>query len=750
MSQKILLLVTLIACTFSKNFAQVADFELNDYPLSFDGTVLKNAWVGGLNNPQFSQADFNFDGVLDLYIFDRLGGVSHVFLNIDGEYIYSQRHSKNFPPLVNFALLRDYNNDGIMDLFSYHILQGVPGMQIYKGSRNDNDELVFELLDYNAGTYPIINYRDNFDSIENIYVAITDIPVIEDVNGDGDLDILSFDPEGGYVRYYQNVRIDSAFGADTLAFHLVDFCWGKFYESESNDAISLSSDPNSCAFGLNTQIEARHPGSTILTIDNKTTGLKDLVLSDITLQNVKYLKNTGNLNKAWMTDQLLHFPPNEPVDINVFPASFKVDLNNDGNSEIIFSPNGFGVVENYDVAWLYSNDGSDGLERYDLVEKDFMVNTMLDLGTSTIPAIADVNNDGLLDIVIGVESKYDPATPTLENTYLALLLNVGTETEPEFELVDTDWLGLSEFSTTSKSLAPTFGDLDGDGDIDLLIGEINGYLYYLENVAGPDKPMEFAHPVFRAFDIQTGSFAVPVIFDINGDGLNDILIGERLGRMTYFKNIGSIGEPQFIGSQSSMPNELPFAGIDVRNPNSGPNFSAPTLINSDNQTYLMSGTMTGEIKVYQRGSQYNSYNLISERMGGIRVGNNSALAFADLNSNGFHDVVVGNGRGGITIFETNFKSEISSVNFRDLKKLNFNVQPNPANNLVNLTWDLQTAGASVQCKILSLEGQEFREINDLNLAGKLEIDVTDLPAGVYLISLQSAELFGTQKLIIVR
>ncbi|HNI43386.1 MAG TPA: hypothetical protein PK230_01750, partial [Chitinophagales bacterium] len=37
-------------------------------------------WTGGLNNPQFSEADLNFDGIADIFVFDRGSNTRLVFL----------------------------------------------------------------------------------------------------------------------------------------------------------------------------------------------------------------------------------------------------------------------------------------------------------------------------------------------------------------------------------------------------------------------------------------------------------------------------------------------------------------------------------------------------------------------------------------------------------------------------------------------------------------------------------------------
>jgi hypothetical protein len=80
-----------------------------------DGRNLPLAAVGGLNNPQLSAVDLNGNGTLDLYVFDRAGNVQLAFLNEGGRWVYAPEYLDNFPPLINWVLLRDYNGAGVMD-----------------------------------------------------------------------------------------------------------------------------------------------------------------------------------------------------------------------------------------------------------------------------------------------------------------------------------------------------------------------------------------------------------------------------------------------------------------------------------------------------------------------------------------------------------------------------------------------------------------------------------------------------------
>ena len=109
------------------------------------------AWAGGYNAPQFSNIDFNRDGITDLISFDRHGDIliPYIHLPASGRWIVDWSYASSFPKLVDWVLVVDYNHDGVEDLFTSASPYGIPGISVYKGSY-ENDEWKFT-LQYDRG-----------------------------------------------------------------------------------------------------------------------------------------------------------------------------------------------------------------------------------------------------------------------------------------------------------------------------------------------------------------------------------------------------------------------------------------------------------------------------------------------------------------------------------------------------------------------------------------------------------------------
>ncbi|MGZ8191091.1 MAG: FG-GAP repeat domain-containing protein, partial [Methylococcaceae bacterium] len=92
--------------------------------------------------------------------------------------------------------------------------------------------------------------------------------------------------------------------------------------------------------------------------------------------------------------------------------------------------------------------------------------------------------------------------------------------------------------------SPTFADIDGDGDLDALIGNSAGELLFYRN-NGTNNP--FSTPaVTNPFGLTgVGPYANPTLADIDGDGDLDALVGNSSGELLFFRNTGTASNPVF-------------------------------------------------------------------------------------------------------------------------------------------------------------------------------------------------------------
>ena len=172
---------------------------------------------------------------------------------------------------------------------------------------------------------------------------------------------------------------------------------------------------------------------------------------------------------------------------------------------------------------------------FDLVEQTGASNPFdgLDAGTWSAPSFVDIDNDGDLDLVSGNDAGRFMYS---ENT--------GTVTNPVYGAFVENPFGLSDLGDTST---PEFADLDGDGDLDMLAGSFSGNFAYYENVGTASSP-SFAARVTNPFGLSDiGAESNVELVDIDGDGDLDLFSGEVDGNFNFFENTGTSTAPAFSG-----------------------------------------------------------------------------------------------------------------------------------------------------------------------------------------------------------
>jgi hypothetical protein len=138
-------------------------------------------------------------------------------------------------------------------------------------------------------------------------------------------------------------------------------------------------------------------------------------------------------------------------------------------------------------------------------------------GSNTLPTLGDLDGDGDLDLVVGEGSG------TL-NYYR----NIGTRTAPVFELVSDEWLGIDP----GRRSAPHLVDIDGDGDLDLLVGSESDGLKLYRNTGTRTAPI---FTLEAGFAVPVQGYATPAAADLDGDGDIDLLVGGVGGGLLYFE-----------------------------------------------------------------------------------------------------------------------------------------------------------------------------------------------------------------------
>lgn len=713
------------------------------YEFLIEGEPLLYPLAGGLNSPQFSAVDLNGDGLMDLHIFDRVGNKQLTFLHNGQEgpyaYTFAPEYIANFPALANWMLLRDYNGDGAMDIFAYSD-QSFDGVIVYTGYYQ-NGSLHFKRVYFDAPRNLIYIPRAN-GGVTQLYVSTIDYPAIDDVDCDGDLDILTFNLVGGYVEFYANRSVEMGFGRDSLIYRLQDNCWGGFFESGISNVVDLAPASGDCVDLLrNGDLETRHSGSTLLTFDADGDQDKELILGDISFNNLNFLKNGGSCDEAWMNAQDPNFPTTDvPAEVPVFPAAFYLDIDGDGLNDMLVAPNAELNASDREI-WLYKNVGTVNAADFQLIQTDYLVEEMIDMGSGAKPAFFDYNADGLLDLVIGNYSFYEPFGE--KNARLHLYQNVGTAAQPVFQLVDDDYLELNQFSQNTFAFTPCFGDLDGDGDVDALIGEQTGRLFFAENTAGAGQPTQFNPATYNYMDIYVGQASVPQIVDLNRDGRPDLVVGERNGNINYFQNRGTQSEPQF----AAAPDQMVLGGIDTRIPGYDSGYSSPWVFEQNGQWQLLTGTQFGRLEMYDNidNNLEGTFNLLTEAYGSVSEGARTHSTLVDLDNDGLLELAVGNFSGGLAIFQTSLPGgDPVPVRERLTPLDDLSVWPNPVKNTIFLK--LSQSSSDGQLTVFNARGQLVLQRSWTGI--QQEIPVGDWPRGIYWLKMENAEGIRTEKIIL--
>jgi hypothetical protein len=669
--------------------------ELNLIPVSDGSGLIKNNFSGGHNNLEYQFVDIDNDEDLDIFFLDS-DKTFGLFENIGNKFNPEYKYLINKPNNLffsNWFYFVDIDNDNDFDYFT-----------------GNNDQISYYQNNGSINSPSFILVQDTVwdDTGQPIYSEFGSNALFADIDNDDDLDFFSGN-SAGTVKFYENIGTQTNFN-----FKFITNEWQNLYIVGTLAENSL------------------HGASSLDFIDINDDDDLDLFWGDFFSNSLYFIENQGNSISPDMQKISDVYPINsDSVNTSGFNMPRFTDIDSDGDYDLFVS-----VLYDPTVPqslMFYENTGNAQSANHILRTNDFL--KTLDVGNNSSPVFVDIDNDGDLDLFIGSFNNPNGSIHFLENT--------GTVSNPSFYYSDSQYFNIM----SDLVVTPAFGDLDNDGDYDLLAGKLNGTIdFYLNN--GTPVSANFQNSILLRNNnndsIDVGSSSSPFLMDVDGDSDLDLAIGGFNGKLSFYENTGNPASYEFTS------NPAYFGTLDI-----GDN-STPFFIdyNEDDVLDLFSGSRNGEMFYFRNDGNNISpiWNLITNQFIPENFGGNTFPCFFDIDNDTDSDLFLGNVKGGLYFYLNSMITSVAEWELTPVDNYSIAAFPNPFNPSTRIKYTIPDNGF-VNLSVYNLLGEKIAQlVNEIKTAGEYEseFDGSGLASGVYIAKLVSNNNHHTIKMILTK
>lgn len=384
-------------------------------------------------------------------------------------------------------------------------------------------------------------------------------------------------------------------------------------------------------------------------------------------------------------------------------AMLTLDLDNDGDQDLLFAE------ESCSRIYYMQNQGNPTSAVFNIFSV-FPATNPVGILSYPAPYLEDVDFDGKTDLLAApnLYARIQPSNDFANSLWF--YRNTGTNQLPVFNYVKNNFLQ-EEMLDLGDFTAPTFADIDQDGDQDLFVGKyINADLgcsiSYYQNT-GTSLVPSFKFITDDYLNLSTLFFynIKPQFVDFDKNGSLDLL---------FTATNPSNGKTEVYYVLSSSSTAASFGGQILKELNFSINLNENVTaidIDLDGRVDLLVGKSTGSLEYWRNNGSGFSYSLANATFMGLGVSlarQNVATAVGDLDADGLDDLVLGNQSGQLSVY----------ADFRSTEN-----NPQPITGLVfdsfSQSYTARNFGGALRPAITSLFGTNKQDIVTGNTLGGL-------------------------------